>query len=170
MSEPRYDLGQVSEARAEALGDPGERTFRLLLNGPQGEACLWLEKEQLFELAMATRQMLTMIASEEKGERIRQPAPDLWQSGSQAVEFKIGKLSLTHEPDRGLFLIEAYAVEDDQEGDAQLEFWVSGSQLERLSEEAFQVCAAGRPRCDLCGLPMDPEFHICPSSDDDSDF
>ncbi|MBI2855659.1 MAG: DUF3090 family protein [Chloroflexi bacterium] len=170
MPEARYDLGHVDAVRAEALGFPGERTFRLLMEGPHGEACLWLEKEQLFELAMAVRQMLIMVASEGKGGEVPQPVTGIWQSDSMAVEFKVGKLSLAHEPDSGLFIIEAHDVEEDQEEDARLEFWVSGSQLESLAEEALRVCAAGRPRCDLCGLPMDPEFHICPGPYVDSDL
>ena len=35
------------------------------------------------------------------------------------------------------------------------------NQLKALSDEALSVCAAGRPRCPLCGVPMGPEGHQC---------
>jgi hypothetical protein len=31
-----------------------------------------------------------------------------------------------------------------------------------LSAESAAVVAAGRPRCTMCGEPMDPEGHVCP--------
>jgi uncharacterized repeat protein (TIGR03847 family) len=80
------------------------------------------------------------------------------------MEFDVGNLSLGHDPEKNLFLIEAYNRDDDQDREALLGFWASRTQLEDLADEAQAVCAAGRPLCPLCNAPMGPEAHICPKS------
>ncbi len=42
-------------------------------------------------------------------------------------------------------------------------FWASREQMLSLARHGASVCAAGRPRCQLCGNPMDPEGHQCPA-------
>ena len=80
------------------------------------------------------------------------------------MEFDVGNLSLGHDPERDLFLIEAHNREDDQDREAILGFWASRPQLEDLADEAQVVCAAGRPLCPLCNAPMGPEAHVCSRS------
>ena len=165
MSEAKHDLGLVDSIKAEALGEPGQRRFRLLLDGPGGDACLWLEKGLLSRLAMAIRQVLTLPSTGDTSEETspRDPGPPYQDTTS--MEFKVGRLGLDHEPKGGLFLIQAHDEEDDEEEDeAILEFWASRPQLEGLAEEALEVCAAGRPLCPLCSAPMGPEPHVCPRS------
>jgi uncharacterized repeat protein (TIGR03847 family) len=167
MSEAKYDLGLVDGIKAEALGEPGQRQFRILVNGPGGAACLWLEKGLLSRLATAIRQVLMLPSKEDTVEEttLRDPGP-LYQDRA-SMEFKVGRLGFDHEPKGGLFLIQAHDEdegEEDDEGEALLEFWASRPQLEGLAEEALAVCAAGRPLCRLCSAPMGPEPHVCPRS------
>ena len=164
MPEARYDLGLVEAIKAEALGVPGQRHFRLLVSGPWGDACLWLEKEQLFQLSLAILQMLALLSPEETLEKAVRREPGAIHPDRTSVDFKVGRLALGHEPEEGLFMVQAHDIEDDQEGDPFLEFWASRPQLEDLAEEAQVVCAAGRPRCPLCSAPMGPEPHVCPRS------
>jgi uncharacterized repeat protein (TIGR03847 family) len=42
-------------------------------------------------------------------------------------------------------------------------FWATREQMLSLARHGAAVCAAGRPRCPLCGNPMDPEGHRCPA-------
>jgi uncharacterized repeat protein (TIGR03847 family) len=44
-----------------------------------------------------------------------------------------------------------------------IRFWASREQMLSLARHGALVCAAGRPRCQLCGNPMDPEGHQCPA-------
>ena len=53
MKRPRHNMGRVKWIGAEALGVPGQRTFRLLAYTEAMSAQLWLEKEQLQALAEA---------------------------------------------------------------------------------------------------------------------
>jgi uncharacterized repeat protein (TIGR03847 family) len=41
--------------------------------------------------------------------------------------------------------------------------WGTREQMLSLARHGAAVCAAGRPRCQLCGNPMDPEGHRCPA-------
>ena len=51
------DLGFCSEIRAESIGEPGHRHFRVLAKAEYGSVILWLEKEDLFELAMTIKRL-----------------------------------------------------------------------------------------------------------------
>ena len=164
MADAKYDFGLVDAVKAEALGEPGQRRFRLLLEGPGGSASLWLEKNQLFQLSVVIQRMLASLSLQESSEGHPQPGPGPSGQENTSMEFNVGNLSLGHAPEKDLFLIEAYNIEDDQEEEALLRFWISRPQLEGLADEAQTVCAAGRPLCPLCSAPMGPEAHICPRS------
>ena len=45
----------------------------------------------------------------------------------------------------------------------KVRFWATREQMLSLARHGAAVCAAGRPRCPLCGNPMDPEGHQCPA-------
>ena len=55
MKRPRHNMGRVDWIGAEALGLPGQRTFRLLVLSESMSAQLWLEKQQLQALALLRR-------------------------------------------------------------------------------------------------------------------
>ena len=161
MAEPQREFKAVSRLNVEAIGVPGQRTFRILAEGGGSSAALWLEKEQLFQLALAIRQLI--LASSPKED----PSPHPEDIHGGDLELKVGKMSLGQDATTGKFVIEAYDAEMDEadlEGPATLRIWATRSQTESLAEEAFEVCAAGRPLCLLCGGPIDPTGHICPRS------
>src|SRR5438094_7238273 len=45
----------------------------------------------------------------------------------------------------------------------RVRFWATREQMLSLARHGALVCAAGRPRCPLCGNPIDPEGHRCPA-------
>lgn len=45
----------------------------------------------------------------------------------------------------------------------RIRFWATREQMLSLARHGATVCAAGRPRCQLCGNPLDPEGHQCPA-------
>ena len=157
----RRDFGLVDVAKAEAIGEPGERQFRLLLEGPGGDACLWLEKELLLQLSLAIRQLMTIITAGDPVEAVPSRSPDSASQGNP-LDFKVSTISLGYEPEEDLFLLRARSREDDEDAQPLVGFWVSRRQLEDLGEEAQTVCAAGRPLCPVCNGPMGPGPHICP--------
>ena len=46
MSEDQVDFGRAHVLGAEAIGEPGNRRFRIYIRSQRGSASLWLEREQ----------------------------------------------------------------------------------------------------------------------------
>ena len=162
-SRARYQFGALARINAEAIGEPGHRTFRLIAESGAASAFLWIEKEQLSQLALYLQEIITSLPTGSKGSEEECPEPQ-WSGGITTVDFKVGKLALGHDSSSNCFLVLAHDVEEPDEDTATLSFWLTKKQGEALAKEALKVCAAGRPRCFLCGQPIDPEGHMCPQS------
>ena len=161
MPKASYEFGLVSRLDPEALGEPGKRTFRLLVDSPTGSAVLWLEKEQLLELGLYLKQALSQLNEEESKPPVPQPesAP-----GDLSLEFKVGKLAIEYVREPGVYRFWNHDIEADDVEQPKLVFDATTSQATHLSEEALKVCAGGRPICPLCHQPIDPEGHPCSRS------
>jgi uncharacterized repeat protein (TIGR03847 family) len=174
MSDEQHDFGQAELLGAEAIGQPGQRRFRLFARSPRGSASLWLEREQMEELAQALDRVLAEIS----GDLVLRPegAP----SGGRApgapsnfpdepdVDFQVAQLVLGYDEERDALVLMAVPILLDDEGapvlreDAEPRFAarLTRQQATRLSGHIASVLAAGRPRCPLCGAPLGPE-HVC---------
>lgn len=157
MPSTKNDLGRAITLTADAVGEPGSRRFRLLVEAQHGSACLWLEKEQLFQLAIAIQQLLSTMDATGTGERTSLPA----RSGDAYHEFQVGRLMISEEVRGPILNLLAKDQDDEDSAEATVGTLVDIDQLKALSERALAVCAAGRPRCPLCGTPMGPEGHQC---------
>ena len=167
--EANYSFGTVSSITAEALGEPGQRTFRVLLKAGAASACLWLEKEQLQQLAVYIQQVGEALSQKELGE-VKEGPEELGAEGITELEFKVGKLALGHDAAANSFLFLAHDIESAEDAPAELGFWVTPEMAQGLSKEALEICAAGRPRCFLCGQPINPEGHMCVRSNGHQSF
>ena len=52
------DFGLVEAVDAEAIGEPGQRTFRIRARVGDSYGALWIEKEQLAQLGRLFSQLL----------------------------------------------------------------------------------------------------------------
>ena len=169
----KIDLGLVDNVVAESLGKPGERTFKVTAESRRGRAVVWMEKEQLFQVALAIRQFAAATEQPTDPERYHpeMPAPPV----PIEIEFRAAGMSLRHDRSTDIFTVEAANVDpeaereaggeaetDEEEPTVAVQFSFSRPNGVKLSEQAMEVCAAGRPRCQLCGGPIDPEGHVCP--------
>lgn len=170
MRRPRYNMGNVSWIGAEAIGLPGQRTFRVMALSDSMSAHLWLEKEQLQALADAVGRMLVEVdqsqglAIPSRQEPVSNPKPPNFPD-SPDVEFHVGSLGLRYDPDRDVIAIEAFDREDDDENDPPA-FRCLGSraQMEALQLNIEGVVTSGRPRCPFCHTPLQAVGmpHFCP--------
>ncbi|MDP3064243.1 MAG: DUF3090 family protein [Chloroflexota bacterium] len=162
----RYQFGGASRVSAEAIGEPGKRTFRLSVSSGQATATLWLEKEQLYQLAIFIQETIASLNAAEprKGKPGELYREQEWTGPPTSVEFKVDKLALGYDPSRDAFLFIAHDDEEEEGGPAALTFWTSREQAEGLADESLKACAAGRPLCPLCHQPMGPDGHVCPRS------
>jgi len=166
MNEAHNEMGRIARLKADAVGEPGERRFRLIAESLEGRsAVMWMEKEQMFLLGEALQELVAEAQEEgmdnggpsSPGEPV-QPIPGL------ELEFQVGRLAVGYDPDIALFVISAYDDEEDSDDALPVvNLMATHEEVEALAEEAFAVCAAGRPVCSLCGAPMEKEFHMCPA-------
>lgn len=153
----RHDLGVCSLVEPESVGPAGQRFFRIRAAGERGSALLWLEKEELRELAEAVKRILG-ASVRATGEPVASAAPN----DRADFNHKVTALSIGHDRDSGRYMILAHC--SDEEGDA-IAMWMERDVLDWLADRALEVCDAGRPRCAFCGAPLsDSARHACPRS------
>lgn len=171
MAKREYDLGVLLGLEAEALGVPGQRTFRINAHGRNGAARLWLEKEQLQQLAATIEQLLVEVA---QARGFTSGGPSVPFPGTLTAEFHVGRITLGYDQDADLvtmIVFEIVPLEEEtaepggseSDGD-QVRFQIGRELAQTFSRQALDVCAAGRPRCPLCGTPLDGPTHFCPRS------
>ena len=154
----KNEFTNLTSLRAEAIGEPGERTFRILVDSGGSSAVMWLEKEQLFQLALAIQQLLTTVRDEEVSPGT--PSSDL--ETSTQLDFKVSKLSMGYDSAKGMFVIDAHEDVEGDEDAATVRAWANRAQVKEFASGALTVCAAGRPLCPLCAGPIDAGAHRCP--------
>ena len=159
----QYPLGPLSRIAAETFGEPGRRTFRLTLESGRATSLLWLEKEQLFQLGVGLREAVQRQTESER-ERGSAPTAPGWSGAETTIEFRARILSGRHDQDTNSFYLQAQGGEESESGaePPSVSFWITVDQAAALAEESLRICAAGRPPCFLCGLPIDPQGHVCP--------
>ena len=167
--EADHSFGTVTNIKVEALGEPGHRKFRLLIESGAASACLWVEKEQVQQLAIYIQEVSETLGQTTGGSGQRLPE-DTWAGEMKNVEFHVGRLALGHDSSTNSFLFLVHDVESAEDAAADLSFWVNLDMALSLSKEAFEACAAGRPRCFLCGLPINSEGHMCVRSNGHQPF
>ncbi len=159
MADAKVEFTNTSRLEPDAVGEPGRRMFRILADSESSSAVLWIEKEHLLELAMGIQQLMATLPETDADGYI---PPEREAPGLTRLDFRIGKLALGHDSRNGLFLIDAYNMEDAPGEEPTVRVWADRAQLEDFAESAIQVCAAGRPLCPLCGRAIDPDGHACP--------
>ncbi|HZU69496.1 MAG TPA: DUF3090 family protein [Ktedonobacteraceae bacterium] len=175
------DLGVVKVLGADAVGQPGQRRFRLFVQGqrPALSAIMWLEKEQLSNLSLALDRVLAQLT---EGRILRTEA----QAGppprpiempatfpkSPDYEFQIGRLLLNYEERRELLALIAVPMEIRMEPgstepqvllleDEAISFLFTFQQAQELTRSISTLISSGRPICPLCHTPLDGGPHAC---------
>jgi uncharacterized repeat protein (TIGR03847 family) len=163
--EKRYDFEDVGLLSAFAVGKPGKRTFFLAIGQKQEWVRAWLEKDQLEALATAVEQLLFTVAEQQPGlvrGLSRPPPADEAPSGLPAAELQVEEMTLGFDEGKASIKLMARPMGPQEDVHAELTCRVTLSQMKGLGQRAEAVCAAGRPRCQLCGLPLDSSGHVCP--------
>jgi uncharacterized repeat protein (TIGR03847 family) len=165
------DLGLVDSLAPEAVGRPGERTFKITARSAAGKAVVWLEKEQLFQVGISIQQFTSTRKPPRRPERYEPPAP--LEGRPVDIEFQARGMSLRHDASTDVFTIAAANfAEDDEtapdgerapENDNPIEVLINFTRAsaDALARQALEVVAAGRKPCPLCSAPMDPGGHFC---------
>jgi uncharacterized repeat protein (TIGR03847 family) len=171
----KHDLNPVDTIVADAVGEPGQRTF--FLQGRMGRelVSVMLEKQEVNNLALSVLQLL-----EELEERFPDLPPTARSYKALRAEppveaaFRVAQLILGYDESDDMVWVIAKALIVDDSGSVidpdddqvpAVRFVATRSQMRALSEHALEVVASGRPMCPLCGRPIDRQGHFCPRTD-----
>jgi uncharacterized repeat protein (TIGR03847 family) len=172
------DLGLVSVLGADAVGQPGQRRFRLFLRAAHGSAITWLEKEQLTGLAEAIDRALALITEGQVLRTEAQAGADLTIKGMPTdfpnyptYNVQMGQMRLSFDESDMLFALfvtplEVLLEHGEEAEDAVLDnnsfsFQFRQQQAQELSATIQAVISSGRPICPLCHAPLDGGPHAC---------
>jgi uncharacterized repeat protein (TIGR03847 family) len=144
----------------EAIGEPGERRFRLLAIVNSQTYAVWMEKQQVHALGLALEQMLERLPD---AGPVSPDPPGLTDFDRETRrQFRVGRMELGYDDDEDRLVIVAHDMNGQDDADAAFACRMTRGQARDLSAEAEAVVAAGRPRCTMCGEPMGPGPHVCP--------
>ena len=153
------DFGAAGRVVVGAIGEPGNRIFMIQVVVDDRSRWYVLEKSQVAALALEAQSLLVTIEFEagtgaESGGQLEPP---------DEVEFRVTEMHLGYGETSGMVTLLVAGGESDE----QHEYAITPSQLETVVELGSVAVAAGRPACPKCGLAMDPDGHICPTSNGD---
>ena len=158
------DLGLVDAVDGEAIGPPGQRTFRVRARAGDSYAALWMEKESLASLGRSFSQILA-----ERSLQRGQPAGTAEPVGNfpqhPQVELQVARIGLDYDSEHERLILVADDATALERGDSPaFRMEISRAQALFVIRQFEQVVAAGRPLCPLCQEPLDQpgQEHFCP--------
>ena len=165
------ELDPVDKITTGAVGEPGERTFFLQARSGDQLVTVLVEKEQVELLSASILEILSNV-DQETGEG--PPEQELELETPLEAIWRAGRLSIGYAEARDLMLLEleeaTQPAEEESEEPApeqpepdRLRLWATREQMLALSRHGAAIAARGRPRCQFCGNPLDPEGHTCPA-------
>ena len=159
-----YEMPRLDRFTAGTLGEPGQRVFfiQALANGEL--VTLKCEKQQVGALAEHLAGLLVDLPTPSDAEVI---SADVDFVEAPAAEWPVGRMGVAWDDgnDSMVLLCEQFVTEEEAEEGIEPEsarFRLSRAQVAAFIDVARDLVAAGRPPCDLCGLPIEPTGHPCP--------
>lgn len=145
------------------IGEAGNRTFLVQAEDAEHRVTLVAEKQQVGGIGDLLARLLV---------RLHQSPADDWDTAAMAVRepvepmWRIGRIEVGLDADAARFLLEFSAIEDDDEHLVdEVAFTIDIDLARRLAAQADWVVDQGRPRCRLCGRPMEADgSHVCPAT------
>lgn len=165
------ELGPVDRITTGTQGEPGSRTFFLQARDGVELVTVIVEKQQVQLLAASVLELLADVTLEteagpdESEMELELPIEPRWRAG---------RLSIGYDHERDLFMLEITEFEPDADEETEppppldhepetLRLWATRAQMLALSRHGAAVAERGRPLCQYCGNPLEPEGHACPA-------
>lgn len=175
MMDNVIELDGVDALGAGAIGEPGQRVFYIQADKSNARLTVVVEKEQVALLAEEAVAFLDRIGLEYPEEPAE--SATLHPSAAQVTEpavplFRARMIGLGFEPDRRLVLLELREKAEDEDADPVEDvlpeegyvarIFATRAQVRAMAARGAEAVSGGRPLCQLCNFPMDPQGHICP--------
>jgi len=152
--------GDAQFVTPQALGEPGQRRFRIVVVIDGMTWILWMEKQQVQALGLAMEQILEFMP-------VRNALPDWALQDTEYdehtdLQFRVGRIEMGFDATDNQVVIAAHDIaQEDPDAQPDMRFRMSLQMARAFSEEAAELVAKGRPLCPMCGLPRE-EGHVCP--------
>jgi uncharacterized repeat protein (TIGR03847 family) len=153
------DFDPADSVAVGTVGPAGQRAFYIQARSGFRSLTLLVEKVQVQALAERTLELLQDqgVGEAEQPADLEEPVEPDWRAG---------QIGLGLEEDRKMVVLvarEAPADEDtDEDSLTTARLWMRPEQAMALSTRGMELVSQGRPLCAVCGLPIDPEGHLCP--------
>jgi uncharacterized repeat protein (TIGR03847 family) len=169
---------------AGTVGPPGQRTFFLQARSGARITSIALEKQQVSVLAERVDDLLDELLRVEGGAGL---IPAVMPAGMEdsapleqpiEEEFRAGTMTLAWDAEASRVVIEVFPIDESEAEEEPLADPEAEDEMPTPDEvlvvsltpaaarafctRAQAVVAAGRPPCQFCGGPMDPNGHLCP--------
>ena len=161
----------LSRFTVGTIGLPGERTFFIQIRKGTEVLSASIEKSQVAAMSERIHYMLKEIRLAhpltQRPVLIRDSLP---LDTPVMDEFRIGSIAIFYDEDSELIQIDlrelnfnSEEVHDEEISDDVeiLRIFITATQALIFSDRADLVVAAGRQPCPFCGLPIDPQGHLC---------
>lgn len=161
-----HEFDEVDKFTVGTQGRPGARTFFLQIRADGTRLAVKCEKQQ----AAAISQYLDKVLADLPPAQDRPIQGAMEMSDPVDPVFVLGPIGLGYDRtnDRVLLQLEEVGevdeegemVEDDERG--HIRIYITRGQAAAFTKHAGQVIESGRPECQWCSAPMDPDGHACP--------
>ena len=161
-----YEFDEVNAFTVGTVGRPGERTFLIQARTDDQRVTVKCEKQQTAAIVQYLRRVLADLPPADE-----RPMPGAFELRDPVdPAFVLGPIGLGYDRSNDRVLIqleeigevddEGEPIDDDERGHVRL--YLSRGQAAAFCDHADQVVEAGRPTCQWCGFPIDPDGHDCP--------
>lgn len=163
MTGDSWDLPDVDRFTAGTIGPAGARVFYLQAVAGSEVVTLRLEKQQVAAMAQYLAELLADLTPPD-GEEIPselelvEPVEEAWI---------VGQIRVLFDADRDRMIVQADEIEivDEDEqpvtGGGVARVALTRPQVQAFIVRAAQLVTSGRPTCQLCSRPIDPDGHTC---------
>jgi uncharacterized repeat protein (TIGR03847 family) len=170
------DFDFVDVITAGAVGEPGRRTFYIQARAGVRTVTIRSEKQQVAAIGKYLRRALAHLPVPEG-----QPPRSVMQLAEPVQEaFVLGAIALEFNRSNDEFVLHlkefAPLSQDDDEDDleeededdlentsgARARVSMTRAQAMAFCDNADRIVSAGRPDCEYCELPINPDGHFCP--------
>jgi uncharacterized repeat protein (TIGR03847 family) len=165
-----FEFPEADWATVGTVGEPGHRTFYLQARQGDDLVTLKLEKQQVAAMAEFLGEILSDLPTPEDA-----PSDETLDLVDPLdAEWVVGHMQLGYDSDTDRIVVVAQEVDPDvteseEESDpipnpdlGAGRIGLTRGQAASIVRRGAELVTSGRPRCALCGNPMDPEGHSCP--------
>ncbi|MGE3619837.1 MAG: DUF3090 family protein [Acidimicrobiia bacterium] len=153
-----YDLPAPDAFTAGTVGPPGQRVFYVQAREDDLVVTLRCEKAQVAALAEYLDGLLGDLAPGPTGTpvtsaELAEPLDEVWA---------IGPIGVAYDDNADRIVVVFEELVDEGEPGASVRLRLTRAQVAAFVLRGRRLVQAGRPACRFCGLPIDPEGHLCP--------